>query len=103
MRADGRRASCAAGHRVALALVLASANAAPARPDDRQLLQASSGAKMDVLVILDSSSSMAREFSDRFDLPASLDDFVYPEGTVGSTNGSKLGVARSVLRQIMTK
>ena len=89
-------------HRVAAAVLLLGLSAVPALPDDRQLLRVNSGAKTDVLVILDSSSSMLRDFSDRFDLPAGMDDFLYPEGTAFATNGSKLGVAKSVLRQVMT-
>jgi hypothetical protein len=88
--------------RVAAAALLLGLNAALASPDDRQLLRASSGARMNVLVILDSSSSMTRDFSDLFDLPAGMDDFLYPEGTAVATNGSKLGVARSALRQVLT-
>jgi hypothetical protein len=90
-----------ARHRVAVALALAFLNAAPAMPDDRQLLHASTNTN--VLVILDSSSSMMHDFTDNFDLPAYMDDFVYPEGTVAATNGSKFGVAKSVLRQVITE
>jgi hypothetical protein len=70
--------------------------------DDRQLLQANAGASADVLVILDSSHSMNRDFTDHFDLPAYMDDFIYPQGTAAATNGSKIGVAKSVLRQVMS-
>jgi hypothetical protein len=87
-------------HRVAIALVLAFANAAPAIPDDRNLLQPSPNT--DVLLILDSSLSMNRDFTDSFDLPAYMDDFIYPQGTAPSTNGSKIGVAKKVLRQVLS-
>src|ERR1700726_4231025 len=69
----------------------------PARPDDRQLLQANAGANTNVLLIMDSSHSMNNEFSDHYRLPAFMDDFMYPQGTV-ATVGSKFGVAKSVLR-----
>ena len=75
--------------------------ASPARPDDRQLLQRNSGANTDVLVILDSSASMMRDVTDHFDLPAYMDDFVYPQGTAAN-NGSKFGIAKSALREVMT-
>ena len=88
-------------HRVAttfLALFLVSS---PARPDDRQLLQANAGAPANVLIILDSSYSMNNEFSDTYRLPAFLDDFIYPEGTTSAV-GSKFAVAKRVLRKVMT-
>ena len=91
-----------ARRRVAIALGLVTLLASPvARGDDRQLLQDDSGAATDVLVILDSSLSMSSDFTNRFRLPAYMDDFIYPEGTTDS-NGSKLGIAKSVLRQVMT-
>ena len=49
----------AAGQRAAVALALAFSSAAPALPDDRKLLQAATGAKMDVLAVPASASSMA--------------------------------------------
>src|SRR5262245_64664852 len=88
-------------HRVAATFLALFLMSSPARPaDDRQLLRANNGAKTMVLVILDSSHSMTQDFSDDFRLPAFMDDFIYPEGTVPS-DGSKLGVAKSVLRQVM--
>ena len=51
--------------------------------------------------MLDPSYAMANEFSDTYRLPACMDDFIYPEGTV-ATNGSKFAVAKSVLRQVLT-
>jgi hypothetical protein len=90
-----------ARHRVATTFLCLFLMASPALPDDRQLLQANAGANTNVLLILDSSSSMNNEFSDEFRLPVYMDDFIYPEGTV-ATEGSKLGVAKSVLRQVMT-
>ena len=54
-----------------------------------------------MLLILDSSHSMDNEFSDTFRLPAYMDDFLYPQGTF-DVEGSKIGVAKSVLRQVMT-
>ena len=80
--------------------------AAPALPDDRQLLQANAGAKAWVLLILDSSTSMNDEFSDTYRLPAYMDDFVYVENSaaVGPVSyGSKLGIAKSVLRDVIAK
>ena len=44
---------------------------------------------------------MDDEFSDTFRLPAYMDDFLYPQGTF-TVEGSKIGVAKSVLRQVMT-
>src|SRR5262245_53408136 len=88
-------------HRAVAAWLLAFLIASPARPDDRQLLQANAGANTNVLVIMDSSHSMDAEFSDTFRLPAYMDDFLYPQGTF-NVEGSKLGVAKSVLRQVMT-
>jgi Neisseria PilC beta-propeller domain len=90
-----------ARHRAAATFLLLFLMAAPARPDDRQLLQANSGANTNVLLILDSSTSMNNDFSDVYRLPAFMDDFIYPQGTV-NTVGSKLGVAKSVLRQVLT-
>jgi hypothetical protein len=84
-----------------MALLLIGLNAAPAFADDRQLLQANAGAKTDVLLILDSSTSMHDEFLDQFVLPAYMDDFIYPEGTADSF-GSKFAIAKSVLRDVMT-
>jgi len=89
-------------HRVAFTFLALFLMTSPARPDDRQLLQANSGANTNVLLILDSSNSMAKEFSDTYPLPAFMDDFIYPEGTVANTNGSKLAIAKSVVRQVMT-
>ena len=86
--------------RAAVAILLLVLNASPAMPDDRQLLRLSGST--DILVILDSSSSMTQDFVAHFDLPAYMDDFVYPEGT-SATNGSKFGVAKSVLREVITK
>ena len=43
-----------------------------------------------------------RDFTDHFDLPAYMDDFIYPEGT-STAQGSKFGVAKSVLRQVITE
>jgi hypothetical protein len=91
----------AARHRAAAACVMLFLMASPARPDDRQLLQANSGANTNVLLILDSSTSMNNDFSDVYRLPAFMDDFIYPQGTV-NTAGSKIGVAKSVLRQVLT-
>ena len=54
-------------HRVGVAILLALWNATPGMPDDRQLLL-QSGAN-DMRVILDSSTSLARDFVDHFDLP----------------------------------
>jgi hypothetical protein len=82
-------------------MLLLVLNATPALPDDRQLLRLGGGTN--ILVILDSSSSMMNDFGSVFDLPAYMDDFVYPQGTVAATNGSKLGVAKSVLREVITK
>jgi hypothetical protein len=87
--------------RAAVAILLLVLNASPAMPDDRQLLLLSGGT--DILVIMDSSASMQHEFFDRFELPAYMDDFIYPEGTTAATYGSKLGVAKSVLREVITK
>ena len=88
-------------HRVATTFVALFLMASPARPDDRQLLQANAGAATNVLLILDTSYSMTAEFSDTYRLPAFMDDFIYPEGTV-ATNGSKFAIAKSVIRQVMT-
>ena len=88
-------------HRTAATFVSLFLMASSARPDDRQLLQANAGANTNVLLILDSSHSMNNDFSDTYRLPAFMDDFIYPEGTV-ATEGSRLGVAKSVLRQVMT-
>ncbi|HSE65007.1 MAG TPA: hypothetical protein VLG15_15485, partial [Thermoanaerobaculia bacterium] len=93
-----------ARRRVGLAVTLAVLLSAPppALADDRQLLQTNVGAKTNVLVILDSSGSMTAEFSDRYYLPAYMDDFIYPQGTSDS-RGSKIGVAKSVLREVMAR
>ncbi|HTY42146.1 MAG TPA: PilC/PilY family type IV pilus protein [Thermoanaerobaculia bacterium] len=91
----------AARHRVATTFLLLFLMASPARPDDRQLLQANSGANTNVLLILDTSTSMNDDFSDVYRLPAFMDDFIYPEGTV-SAQGSKFAIAKSVLRQVLT-
>src|ERR1700674_4604980 len=90
-------------HRARVAILLLFLVASPATPDDRQLLQATSGAKTDVLLILDSSGSMPSEFTAAMRLPAYMDDFVYPQGTAPDTYGSKIGVAKKVLRQVITK
>jgi hypothetical protein len=45
---------------------------------------------------------MNHDFTDSFDLPAYMDDFIYPQGTSPNTNGSKIGVAKSVLRQVLS-
>ena len=37
-----------------------------------------------MLLILDSSHSMNNDFSDVYRLPAFMDDFIYPEGTVNT-------------------
>ena len=97
-----RLSALARRHRVGVAMLLLFVTASPALPDDRQLLQANSGSATDVLVILDSSGSMNREFTDDFELPAYMDDFLYPQGTALGTNGSKIGVAKSVLRQVLS-
>ena len=89
-----------ARRRVGLSLVLTFLMAAPATPDDRQLLQAAAGP--DVLIILDSSLSMNHDFTDAFDLPAYMDDFLYPQGTSTGTSGSKIGAAKSVLREVLS-
>src|SRR5262245_2693417 len=91
----------AARHRAATAFLLLFMMASPARPDDRQLLQANSGANTNVLLILDTSTSMNNDFSDIYRLPVFMDDFIYPEGTVAAA-GSKFGIAKSVLRQVLT-
>src|SRR5258705_13637395 len=97
----GGMVAAAARARVTTALVLAFLIAAPAFPgDDRQLVRP--GTSPDVLIILDSSLSMNHDFTDAFDLPAYMDDFIYPQGTSANTNGSKLGVAKSVLRQVLS-
>ena len=70
----------AARHRAAATFLLLFLMASPARPDDRQLLQANAGANTNVLLILDSSNSMNNDFSDTFRLPAYMDDFIYPAG-----------------------
>ena len=88
-------------HRVATTFVALFLVSSPARPDDRQLLQANAGAPANVLIILDSSYSMNNEFSDTYRLPAFLDDFIYPEGTTTAV-GSKFAVAKRVLRKVMT-
>ena len=67
-------------HRVATTFVTLFLMASPARPDDRQLLQANAGANTNVLLILDSSHSMNNDFSDTYRLPAFMDDFIYPGG-----------------------
>ncbi|HYX19451.1 MAG TPA: hypothetical protein VFA98_01240, partial [Thermoanaerobaculia bacterium] len=90
-----------ARHRAATTFLLLFLMASPARPDDRQLLQANSGANTNVLLILDSSTSMINDFSDVYRLPAFMDDFIYPEGTVAAS-GSKFAIAKSVLRQVLT-
>src|SRR4029077_1621859 len=93
----------AARHRVAVAILLVFVIADPAfARDDRDLLKANAGFKSDVLVILDSSGSMADDFSDVFRLPAYMDDFIYTEGTTPGAFGSKMGVAKSVLREVVT-
>ncbi|MEP7132909.1 MAG: hypothetical protein ABI914_07075, partial [Acidobacteriota bacterium] len=97
-----RLSAFARKHRVGVAMLLLFVTASPALPDDRQLLQANSGSSTDVLVILDSSGSMNHEFTDTFELPAYMDDFLYPQGTAAGTNGSKIGVAKSVLRQVLS-
>src|SRR5215831_4617324 len=90
-----------ARHRVAVTLVLLLVNASPAVAfDDRQLLKTNSGAFTNVLVILDSSTSMLNDFGDRFRLPAYMDDFLYPQGTF-PVEGSKFAVAKSALREVI--
>ena len=106
MRRDTRRRSrglfgFVERHRVATTFVALFLISSPARPDDRQLLQANAGAPANVLIILDSSYSMNNEFSDTYRLPAFLDDFIYPEGTTAAV-GSKFAVAKRVLRKVMT-
>jgi hypothetical protein len=91
----------AARHRAATTFLLLFLMASPARPDDRQLLQANSGANTNVLLILDTSTSMTDDFSDVYRLPVFMDDFIYPEGTVPAS-GSKIGIAKSVLREVLT-
>lgn len=94
-----------ARHRGVATFLLLFLMALPARPfDDRYLLQANAGANTDVLLILDSSTSMASDFTDTFgdELPAYADDFIYPEGSVKNTFGSKFGVAKSVLRAVIS-
>src|SRR5689334_4524333 len=96
----------ASRHRAAVTFLLMYLTAMPAMPDDRQLLQANAGAKAWVLLILDSSTSMNDEFSDTYRLPAYMDDFVYVENSaaVGPVSyGSKLGIAKSVLRDVIAK
>ena len=73
-------------HRVATTFLALFLMASPARPDDRQLLQANAGANTNVLLILDSSYSMNNDFSDAYRLPAFMDDFIYPEGTVADAS-----------------
>src|SRR4029453_11251635 len=90
-----------ARRRAAATFLLLFLMASPARPDDRQLLQANSGANTNVLLILDTSTSMNNDFSDVYRLPVFMDDFIYPEGTVNAT-GSKFAIAKSVLRQVLT-
>lgn len=94
-------------HRVPIALLLILAIASPAwASDDRQLMKQNSGANVNVMVILDSSTSMVDEFNDSFKLPAYMDDFIYPQGTGDSSGndaqGSKFALAKSVLRQVIT-
>ena len=94
----------AARHRGAATFLLLFLMASPARPnDDRQLLQANAGAKAWVLLILDSSHSMNDDFSDNYRLPAYMDDFIYPEAASSTSIGSKLAIAKSVLREVITK
>ncbi|MEP6992881.1 MAG: PilC/PilY family type IV pilus protein [Acidobacteriota bacterium] len=88
--------------RGAVSSLLLLLTAVPGRPDDRQLLQANQGANTNVLLILDSSHSMNDEFAAKYRLPAYMDDFLYPQGTSEGTSGSKLGVAKSVLRQTLS-
>src|SRR5262249_16629010 len=97
----------ASRHRAAVTFLLMYLMASPAMPvDDRQLLQANAGAKAWVLLIMDSSTSMNDEFSDTYRLPAYMDDFVYVENSaaVGPVSyGSKIGIAKSVLRDVIAK
>src|SRR5438445_548923 len=89
-------------HRVAITLLLLFLSVSPATAfDDRQLLKANAGAFTNVLLILDSSTSMLNEFGDDFRLPAYMDDFLYPQGTFG-TEGSKLAIAKSVVREVIS-
>src|SRR3982075_2235213 len=90
-------------HRARVAILLLFLVASPASPDDRQLLQATSGAKTNVILILDSSGSMNNEFTDSIRLPAFMDDFLYPQGTAADTYGSKIALAKAVPRQVITK
>jgi Neisseria PilC beta-propeller domain len=91
-----------ARHRAAATFLLLFLMASPARPsDDRQLLQANSGANTNVLLILDTSTSMTDDFSDVYRLPVFMDDFIYPEGTTPAA-GSKFAIAKSVLREVLT-
>ena len=83
-RRSGSLIGFATRHRVAVAMLLVFLTAQPATPDDRQLLRANAGANTNVLLILDSSHSMASEFSNSFSLPAYMDDFLYPQGTFPS-------------------
>jgi len=105
-KTSGRLIAFVARHRVATAILLALLNASPAAPDDRGLLQAVSGANPYVLLVLDSSLSMVNEFQNVYVLPATMDDFFYPQGTEADpplrTYGSKMGVAKSVIRNVMT-
>jgi hypothetical protein len=90
-----------------MAILMACLVASPSSADDRQLLQANAGANANVLVILDSSHSMDDDFSGAFRMPAYMDDFFYPQGTHAAGDpiafGSKLGLAKSVLREVITK
>ena len=97
-------------HRATATFLLLFLMAAPARPvDDRQLLQANAGAKAWVLLIMDSSHSMNDNFANidplsDYRLPAYMDDFVYPQdANVPTTYGSKLAIAKSVIRDVITK
>ena len=87
-------------HRVATTFVALFLMTSPARPDDRQLLQANAGAATNVLAT-SMSYSMNNEFSDTYRLPAFMDDFIYPEGTT-TVQGSKFAAAKRVLRKVMT-
>ena len=88
-------------HRAAVAWLLAFLIAAPPRPDDRQLLQANAGANTNVL----SSSTPPT----RWTTSSPTRSACRRTWTTSSTRrapspveGSKLGVAKSVLRQVMT-
>ena len=94
----------ASRHRMVATFLLLFLMASPARPvDDRQLLQANAGAKAWVLLIMDSSHSMNDEFSDTYRLPAYMDDFVYPQNAGPTSYGSKIALAKSVIRDVITK